>query len=313
MFAKSATWIRYSFGMTAIVIAGCRSPGSMLSSATDSPIDRTASTEQIAESIDASLRQKESREQSANKEELAVGQIAVGSRPRDNESSSATVGKDALISANMDGPPIAEQAAAAAMPPFAPSTLNPLSPAERMISAEIPPGYQARVDELGRLGGQLAAAAKAVNADFAFDVVYNPKRADTCHTDAGHILVTSAMMERLKTRNQLAVAIALEMAEHIRQLEQKRWIREQTEAVKPSTELVSDVIVNNQKIESEPITPVQIQRTASELLTRAGFSSVDLAAVQHDIQGLLADPADASATPEPTGRARWAASSPAAN
>lgn len=270
MVAQGNDWNRWFLGTVVIALAGCRSTESMLSSGA------APSTEELAAAIDASFRASEST-------------------PRDKETqdpsaSSDDLGDVALKSmGNEDGPSIAEQATAAAMEPFAPNGLGPISPARRLTSDDIPPGYQARMDEFERLGARLAAAAKAVDSDFRFDIVYNPKRADMCHTENGHILATSAFLEKVKTRNQLAVALALEMSEHIRQIEQKRRMRELVDGLGNATEFTSGVVVNERAIEPEPITPEQIHRTASELLTRAGFSSVDLAAVHHDIQGLLAD------------------------
>ena len=180
--------------------------------------------------------------------------------------------------------------------PFAPKSLCPISPAELMDSGPIPTGYQARLDELNRVGAQLAKGAQGVDAKFQFDSIYNPRRASTCHTEAGHILVTSSLLERVQTRHQLAAALAIEMAEYIREQEHSIDRRAAVTAGVPKDAKLSDP-----SLSSDKATEAEINETASQLLTRAGFEQIDVVAMRADLQGLLAGSLHATARPRSDG------------
>ncbi len=127
---------------------------------------------------------------------------------------------------------------------------------------------------------------------FQFDSIYNPRRASTCHTDAGHILVTSSLLERVQTRHQLATALALEMAEYIREQESLRDRRAAVTAGVPT-----DAKLTDPSIASDKATEEQINQTASQLLTQAGFEQINIVAMRADLQGILAGTLHAAARP----------------
>lgn len=254
-------------------LVGCRSSGGLVSGGNprESVVD-------MADRIDRSLPQSEPP--SAKEAETANGVaklVATKTSPKDSQEPSAEEPKPAEQT-TVETPPGERPVEPTSLAP-----LSPLSPAKRIQSRDMPRSYQARLDELQRIGTQLAAAAEGVDAKFLFDIVYNPNRADTCHTESGTILVTTSLLEKLETSGQLAVAVALEMAKQIREVEQKKWVADQKAAVSAKGE---GIVVNNQPVETHEARPDEVHRTASELLARAGFSSIDVAAVKRDIDGL---------------------------
>lgn len=201
-------------------------------------------------------------------------------------------------------PPESESEVAEAPPPSEPfeaKPLCPISPAELLDSSPIPAGYQARLDELDRLGRQLAKASPIPDVRFQFESMYNPRRASTCHTQAGHILVTSAMLERVQTRHQLASALALEMARYIREQE----MADRREAIAASG-VPADAQLDGPLNQHAEATPEQIEQTASDLLARAGFENVDIVAMKESLQALTAEVAHTVAKP----KKRWTVDEP---
>jgi hypothetical protein len=169
---------------------------------------------------------------------------------------------------------------------FEPDPIHPLSPAAQIEPGPLPQGYQARLDEFHRLGTKLADGIPASRRRFQFDTVFNPRRADTLHTEAGHILVTSAFLERVETRHQLAAALAMEMAEVIREDERAGRTSTPTGTAETGRSAVGSVASNPRPA---PSSAEEIQSTASKILVRAGFRELDLAVVSRDLQGLFAD------------------------
>lgn len=273
-----------------LLLAGCRSDAGLVKGASpsDAAINRTAK-------VDASFPRSESTTSSAaDSNSLAA---SGGARLAGGE-------VDAPGEGNVDDAPSAStevEAAPQVVERIAPAAMSPLSPGKRLDEGEIPAGHQARIDELHQIGERLAAAAADVR--FEFDVIYNPNRAGTCHTESGSILVTSALLERLATRRQLAVALALEMTAHIRELEHREWAAEQASLAGGNRE---GVVVNRQPLSTTEATAAQSRRTASELLARAGFPPLDVAVVQREIDALVHRGAPAAcATDAQGGEPRW--------
>jgi predicted Zn-dependent protease len=175
---------------------------------------------------------------------------------------------------------------------FSPKPLHPLSPAQRIEPGPLPTGYQMRVDSLNQIGQQLASAATSRDVRFQFETIYNPRRAATYHTEAGHVLVTSSLLERVETRHQLAAALALEMAELIQESEIADESRSLTAAGIPQTASLN----GKAPLASTPAEN-EIDQMAADLLNRAGFGSLNLAAVKRDLGGLTGSTAHATAKP----------------
>ncbi|MBY0586931.1 hypothetical protein K2X85_07130 [bacterium] len=163
---------------------------------------------------------------------------------------------------------------------FHPDPIHPLSPGARIEAGPLPRGYQARLDEYLKIGQQLGESVPTSKRRFQFDTVYNPRRADALHTEAGHILVTSAFLERVETRHQLAGALAMEMAEVLREDEKL------TEKQSLATAGVPVAALDRQPT-STPPTEADIHTTASKILAQAGFDRLDLSAVSKDLKGFL--------------------------
>jgi hypothetical protein len=165
---------------------------------------------------------------------------------------------------------------------FDPEPIDPLSPAAQIKPGPMPKGYRARIDEFEQLGAKLSESVATSKRQFQFETVYNPRRAETIHTDAGHILVTSAFLERVETRHQLAAALALEMAEILKEDEKLAQKQSLASAGVPAPAV-------DQNVSPSLPTEEQLQATASKILARAGFDQLDIDAVSRDLKGLLAD------------------------
>jgi hypothetical protein len=177
---------------------------------------------------------------------------------------------------------------------FDPEPIDPLSPAAQIKPGPMPKGYRARMNEFEQLGAKLSDSIPTSKRRFQFDTVYNPRRAETIHTEAGHILVTSAFLERVETRHQLAAALALEMAEVLREDEKVAQKQGLASAGVPAPAV-------NQNVSATLPTEEELQATASKILARAGFDRLDIDAVSRDLKGLLVDAAHSTAKLPTTG------------
>lgn len=261
-------------GMLAVMaITGCRSNRSQLMGTASKETSRSVERELVA---DTSVE-----ENKRSNCPLKRGEVAALQRPS-RASHPTTVPESADAEAVTQSPST----------PFSPKGLCPISPAERMAGDSIPSGYQARLDELNRVGAQLAKSAQGADAKFHFDAIYNPRRASTCHTEAGHILVTSSLLERVQTRHQLATALALEMAEYIREQD---VANERREAM--AGEIQSDAKLSDTSFASDKPTEKEVNETASQILARAGFEQIDVVAMRQDLNGLFAGTMHAAARP----------------
>jgi hypothetical protein len=219
----------------------------------------------------------------ARSKELAPA-VAISSRGRQadmSDSSTAISTPNDLSTSdagNGEGSDVAAAVVDRPVERFDPAPIHPLSPAAQIVPGPLPKGYQARMDELQKLGKQLAESVSSTRRTFQFDTVYNPRRADTLHTEAGHILVTSAFLERVETRHQLAGALAMEMAEVLREDQQSEDKAEQAVAGVPAAAIAAKVSVSNE---------ADIHATASKILARSGFDHLDLSALSRDLKGML--------------------------
>ncbi len=177
---------------------------------------------------------------------------------------------------------------------FDPAPIDPLSPAAQIKPGPMPKGYRARMDEFEQLGAKLSESVATSKRRFQFETVYNPRRAETIHTEAGHILVTSAFLERVETRHQLAAALALEMAEILKEDERVAQKQSLASAGVPESAVKQNVPAT---LPSEE----ELQVTASKILARAGFDRLDIDAVSRDLKGLLADATHSTAKLPTTG------------
>lgn len=256
-----------------LAITGCRSSRSQLTGTACKETSRSVERELVANSS-----VEENKKANCP---LKRGEVAALKRPsRATHPTTVPEGTDA------------EAITQSPSTPFAPKGLCPISPAERMAGDSIPSGYQARLDELSRVGTQLAKSAQGTDTKFHFDAIYNPRRASTCHTEAGHILVTSSLLERVQTRHQLAAALALEMAEYIREQDA---VNERRAAL--AGEVPQDSKLSDKSFASDKPTEKEINETASQLLSRAGFEQIDVVAMRQDLNGLFAGTMHAVARP----------------
>jgi hypothetical protein len=254
----------------ALLLVGCRSDSGFVKGASSS-----SPANNLAAMVDAASIPSESANASDDAHSFTASREALRADGATGALDERMVGVAPPESTDVDAAPHVVQT-------VAPAAMSPMSPGKRLDDGEIPAGYQARIDEMHQIGERLAAAADGTR--FEFDVIYNPNRAGTCRTESGSILVTSALLERLATRRQLAVALALEMTAHLREMEHREWAAEQSSAVAGKSE---GVVVNRQPLSAAEATPAQIQRTASDLLVRAGFPPLDVAVVQREIDALV--------------------------
>ncbi|MBX9656182.1 hypothetical protein K2Y11_21410 [bacterium] len=256
-----------------LAITGCRSSRSQLTGTASKDTSRSIERELVAD--------KSVEETGKPNCPLKRGEVAALKRPS-RATHPTTVPEDAGADSITQTPST----------PFSPKGLCPISPAERMAGDSIPSGYQARLDELSRVGTQLAKGAQGTDVKFHFDAIYNPRRASTCHTEAGHILVTSSLLERVQTRHQLATALALEMAEYIREQDA---MNERRAAL--AGEVSQDAKLSDKSFASDKPTEKEVNEAASQLLARAGFEQIDVVAMRQDLNGLFAGTMHAAARP----------------
>ena len=177
--------------------------------------------------------------------------------------------------------------------------LEPALPGHRSSPSRRPsPLTEARPaleNDLEDIGRTLAAASEEKGITFQFGSLYNP-RPRSHHTASGGIFITTGMLRRLRDAQELAGALAWEMAELI----QERKLEEGSQASgSPSGADVVDTVVSDTPKANpscQPSTQV-VEQYAQQLLTRAGYHSVDLAAIRAKLDPLAANHQDDAVPP----------------
>lgn len=159
-------------------------------------------------------------------------------------------------------------------------------PVEAVASAKTGKGGRGQLDNVGK---RLAAAASDAGVKFQFDLVYNP-RPRTYHFPDGHVYVSSGMLEELKTADDLAAVLALEMAQLL--AEKKAAGSEIAKTAAPATGAGDDFRLQAlaAKESERAVRPEEVRLGAQSILEKAGYRSSNLAAVRERVNRFSARP-----------------------
>lgn len=147
--------------------------------------------------------------------------------------------------------------------------------------------HESLLESIEPIGRSLAGGVEDSKVRFEFGSLMNP-RPLVCHTPGGHISVSSGMLSKLRSHEELAAVLALEMAE----LLVERQAEPPEEAGLPSAGAADDAIdlALASKIQDQrrPQTVSNIRSVAQNLLLRAGYPEVDVAAMHANIENWTA-------------------------
>lgn len=117
------------------------------------------------------------------------------------------------------------------------------------------------------VGRDLARVAKEKNTAFNFSTLLNPNPR-VHHTANGHIYVSSGLLERVATKDELAAVLALEMAEFLAEKEA------------PTNSAVTLASATEDGFPVTAIDPTIVDRRAGEILRAAGYAKADVRAAR---------------------------------
>lgn len=175
-----------------------------------------------------------------------------------------------------------------ALPAKSPTESAAVKPVKAVADAKSGRTPRERLEEVG---SRLAAASSDTGMKFQFDSLYNP-RPKTHHWADGRIYITTGMIEELKTPDDLAAVLALEMAQLLAEKKAGGSGSEIVKASMPSTgpgDQFRDHALAA-KIATQSIRPEDVRASAQQILDKAGFRSANVAAVREKIQRFAAKP-----------------------
>lgn len=142
---------------------------------------------------------------------------------------------------------------------------------------------------LDAVAQRLAAAAADAGVKFQFDLVYNP-RPRTYHFPDGHVYVSSGMLDELKSADDLAAVLALEMAQLLeeKKADQTTLVKTAAPPTGPDDDFRQHALAA--KLKEQAVRPDDVRAGAQRILDKAGYRSANLASVRDRMQRFATRP-----------------------
>lgn len=144
------------------------------------------------------------------------------------------------------------------------------------------PSIESLQQDIVPIGRNLAAGVTDASVQFEFGMLRN-LRPQVCHTPDGYISVSSGLLAKLKSKEELAAVLALEMAECLVE-------RQQTPPDSPSLPAIgSDDAARDLALaakiqrQQQPITDGNVHSLAETLLQQAGYQRIDIAGLRKNL------------------------------